>query len=336
MDSGSPHCHVGEAGECCFVFKHLMSGRCPSRGGMAALSVIAALMLAGCNPDAPVSGPQTASGLSSMNVPMEYRARPDGEKIVPMVPSLFLTERNKRQWVAYDGPEEPNTLIVDPYARLLYHVVEPGKAMRFGVAVGKAGRGFAGTARVQVKKEWPGWTPTQNMIRRDPELYGPLAGGLKGGLSNPLGARALYLYRGGRDTMYRIHGTMDPASIGRATSAGCIRLFNQDVMDLYDEMEIGAKVKVRSKAESIAAEGEMVELHTGYVVPATETAVIEADQKAYDEGLIRDLSLVEAEAYARSVAAAEAQAAGLGPEEICAAADAAAARFHPEEMPEEG
>lgn len=255
--------------------------------------------------------------------------------MIPAVNPKYLNERNRRRWVDYAGPEAPGTIVVDPYARLLYHVQEGGRAMRFGIAVGREGRGFHGSATVRRKEQYPYWAPTKNMIRQDPEVYAALAGGLPGGLDNPLGARALYLYRGGRDTMYRIHGTMDPASIGKATSAGCIRLFNQDVMDLFDEMEIGAKVKVRSKAESIAAEGEMVELHTGYVVPATETAVIEADQKAYDEGLIRDLALVEAEAYARSVAAAEAQAAGLSPEEIRAAADAAAAEFHPEEVPEE-
>ena len=110
------------------------------------------------------------------------------------------------------------------------------------------------------------------MIRTEPELYGQFAGGLKGGLDNPLGSRALYLYRNGRDTYYRIHGTMDPSSIGKATSAGCIRLFNQDIMDLFDETDLGARVKVRSQAESVQREGPMIETPEGYVVPASEAA----------------------------------------------------------------
>ena len=296
---------------------------------LAALGLLAAcepVPTASDNPDAPapVAG---AAWVSSRSVPVEYRARPDGEIVVPEISSVFLTQRNRRQWVDYSGPEEANTLVVDPYARLLYHVTEPGRAMRFGIAVGRAGKGFSGDAVVRVKKEWPGWTPTANMIRNDPDLYGPLAGGLQGGLDNPLGARALYLYRGGKDTRYRIHGTMDPASIGRATSAGCIRLFNQDVMDLFEEMEIGAHVKVRSRAESLEYEGEVVELHSGYVVSAKDLAAIEADQKAFEEGRIKDQKLLEEEAHVRAVAAAEAQAAGLSPAEIAEAAKAASEAF---------
>lgn len=294
----------------------------------AALGLLAACEPVPTDSDAPAAAPvQGAAWVSSRSVPVEYRARPDGEIVVPEISAVFLTERNRRQWVDYSGPEEANTLVVDPYARLLYHVTEPGRAMRFGIAVGRAGKGFSGDAVVRVKKEWPGWTPTANMIRNDPDLYGPLAGGLQGGLDNPLGARALYLYRGGKDTRYRIHGTMDPASIGRATSAGCIRLFNQDVMDLFDEMEIGARVKVRSRAESLEYEGEVVELKSGYVVSAKDLAAIEADQKAFEEGRIKDQKLLEEEAHVRAVAAAEAQAAGLSPAEIAEAAKAASEAF---------
>ncbi|WP_328799721.1 L,D-transpeptidase [Sedimentimonas flavescens] len=249
--------------------------------------------------------------LSSAGVPPEYRARQDGERVIPAVNPAYLNERNRRRWVAYNGPEEPGTFVVDPFARLLYHVVEPGKAMRFGIAVGKEGRGFRGDAVIRRKEEYPSWTPTKNMIRQDPEIYGPLAGGLPGGLDNPLGARALYLYRGGRDTMYRIHGTMDPSSIGKATSAGCIRLFNQDIIDMYDEMELGTKVRVRSYEESLEMEGPMVELHSGYLVSASDTAAIAADQAAWEAGLIVDPALTEAQAHAAAAAAAEAQASGV-------------------------
>ena len=119
------------------------------------------------------------------------------------------------------------------------------EAMRYGVAVGQAGKNFQGNATVGRKHAWPSWTPTANMVRTQPELYGPLKGGLRGGVDNPLGSRALYLYRGGRDTMYRIHGTMEPSSIGKATSAGCIRLFNQDIIDLYGRVATPTPIIVR-------------------------------------------------------------------------------------------
>lgn len=208
-------------------------------------------------------------------VPPEYQARrdtgPDGEEIVvPAVKAEYLRDRNRRARVTYNGPEAPGTIVVDPTARFLYHVLENGEAMRFGVAVGEAGKGFRGSAVIKRKAAWPSWTPTQNMIRTMPETYAELAGGLPGGLNNPLGARALYLYRGGRDTMFRIHGTMDPSSIGKATSAGCIRVFNQDILDIYDETELGTKVRVRTPAESLKYEGPLVETPDGFVLPLSE------------------------------------------------------------------
>jgi len=119
-----------------------------------------------------------------------------------------------------------------------------------------------------MKREWPGWTPTANMLRTQPEVYGPFADGVEGGLASPLGARALYLYQNGRDTFFRIHGTNDLASIGNSGSAGCIRLFNQDIIDLYERVERGARVTVRTYAESVAAEGEEL-ANRGEVLPPT-------------------------------------------------------------------
>jgi lipoprotein-anchoring transpeptidase ErfK/SrfK len=120
-----------------------------------------------------------------------------------------------------------------------------GRAIRYRVAVGEAGRNFSGTATVARKAEWPSWVPTRNMINLEPEVYGPFAAGLPGGHEmNPLGARALYLYQGGRDTYYRIHGTPQPWTMGQAFSSGCIRLINEHMIDLYDRVPVGTTVFV--------------------------------------------------------------------------------------------
>ena len=119
-----------------------------------------------------------------------------------------------------------------------------GKARRYGVGVGKAGLAFKGSAEIKRKAEWPSWTPTANMIKREPQKYKRYAKGVPGGPDNPLGARALYLYKGGRDTYYRIHGTTQPNSIGRSVSNGCIRMINDHVIDLYNRVPLGTKVVV--------------------------------------------------------------------------------------------
>lgn len=226
-----------------------------------------AFAVAGCT-DAPQSQAPAAPTVSQVYGP-RVDTGPDGQPInIPAVNRAYLNERNIRARVAYNGSEGPGTIVVDPYARFLYHVLENGEAMRFGIAVGQAGKNFSGTANVNRKAAWPSWTPTANMVRSNPDLYGPVRHGLPGGLENPLGSRALYLYRGGRDTMYRIHGTMDPSSIGKATSAGCIRLFNQDILDLYEETPLGTRVRVRTAAESARIEGPLVETPEGYLRPA--------------------------------------------------------------------
>lgn len=221
-----------------------------------ALAVVAALAACG--------GPQVSKAPPADS---RYAEVIDGEWIIPGVERGYLTERNTRTEVAFTGPEGAGTIVVDPHARVLYHVNGDGTATRYGIAVGREGRGFRGDASVGRTEVWPSWQPTANMIRTDPEIYGPYAAGLPGGLDNPLGARALYLYRGGKDTRYRIHGTNNASTIGRATSAGCIRLFNQDAIDLYNRVEPGAYVHVRSIDESIAYEGELIEDEIGYMVP---------------------------------------------------------------------
>lgn len=198
-----------------------------------------------------------------------YEGIQDGEYFIEPVSAQYLYDGNRRVEVAYTGDEAPGTIVVDIYARKLYLVGDGGTATRYPIAVGREGLSFKGTGVIGRKAEWPSWTPTANMVRTRPDLYAAYAGGLPGGLTNPLGARALYLYRGGRDTMFRIHGTSDSASVGYATSAGCIRLFNQDIIDLYNKVPNGTRVKVRTEAESLALEGPQMSDAYGRLVPAT-------------------------------------------------------------------
>ncbi|TDR84492.1 L,D-transpeptidase [Enterovirga rhinocerotis] len=163
---------------------------------------------------------------------------------VPAVDPTTLKPDYVRQLVDYRTNEKPGTIVVDPHGKFLYLVMEGGQAMRYGVGVGKEGLAFTGTANIARKAQWPRWTPTPNMIRREPDRYGRWAGGVSGGEDNPLGARALYLHKNGKDTLYRIHGTNEPHTIGQAVSSGCIRMMNQDVIDLYRRVPAGSRVVV--------------------------------------------------------------------------------------------
>lgn len=205
--------------------------------------LLVSLTLAGCAGSASQQQSQPVHRVSPQTVAM-YAAQPDGDREIPAVHPAWLSDDRVRQEVDYWSDEKPGTIIVDPWARYVYYILGSNRAIRYSAAVGKEGRGFAGTAYVPVKREWPRWTPTANMIQREPEIYKPLRAGMEGGYDNPLGARALYLYRGGKDTLYRIHGTPYPWTVGTADSSGCIRLYNQDSRDLYDRVELGAKVIV--------------------------------------------------------------------------------------------
>lgn len=163
---------------------------------------------------------------------------------VAAVPSSRLKPQYMRQLVDDPTGQPPGTVVVDPQSRYLYLVQQDGKALRYGVGVGREGMAWSGTATIAYKRQWPRWTPTQDMIAREPEKYQKWANGMDGGDRNPLGARALYLFEGGKDTLYRIHGTNEPWSIGKAMSSGCIRMMNQDVIDLYGRVPDGAKVVV--------------------------------------------------------------------------------------------
>ena len=137
----------------------------------------------------------------------------------------------------------PGAIHVDTADTWLYLILSDGLARRYKVAVGAAGRQFQGAAYVARKAEWPAWRPTPGMIAIEPEVYGPYAAGLPGGHAmNPLGSRALYLYQGGRDTFFRIHGTPQPWTMGQSFSSGCVRLINDHIEDLYERVPLGAWV----------------------------------------------------------------------------------------------
>ncbi|WEX09467.1 L,D-transpeptidase [Chelativorans sp. AA-79] len=174
----------------------------------------------------------------------EYGMVADAGYQLPRIPIYKVPRQYHRQVIKYETGEKPGTIIVDTKEKYLYLVLEDGKAMRYGIGVGREGFEWSGTARVALKREWPTWTPPAAMIKRQPELA-KWARGMPPGLSNPLGARALYLFNKGGDTGYRLHGTPEWWSIGKAMSSGCIRLLNQDIIDLYNRAEVGAKVIVK-------------------------------------------------------------------------------------------
>ena len=181
---------------------------------------------------------------------------------VAAVPVNRGDPRYFRQTVATpaDIPHDPGTIVVDPYDKFLYLVQDNGESIRYGIGVGRQGFAWSGSAQVREKQEWPKWFPPQDMQVRDSEAA-KYADGMDGGPHNPLGSRALYLYEGKcndknvrtpdcRDTLYRIHGTSEPLSIGKAVSSGCIRMWNQDVIDLYNRVPLGTKVVVLSGPET--------------------------------------------------------------------------------------
>ncbi len=156
-----------------------------------------------------------------------------------------------RQEVEYLGAEQPGTVVVDPASRHLYFVEAPGRAIRYGVGVGREGFGWSGTAKINMRRSWPDWVPPKEMVARDPGIRAQLVSTSRGkgvpeGPTSPLGARALYLFADGRDTGYRIHGTTEPETIGTNVSSGCIRMVNQDVIHLYQRAPEGTQVIVLS------------------------------------------------------------------------------------------
>ncbi len=195
------------------------------------------LFLAGCS-------------ATTINPQLNYAALPEEKFPLRQVPIDKIQPELRRTEVDYVTSEKPGTIVVDTPARRLYYVLENGRALRYGIGVGRAGLALSGNAYVGRRAEWPTWTPTANMIRREPHKNLKYAGGMPGGPNNPLGARAMYLYRAGNDTHFRIHGTNQPDSIGHAMSSGCVRMMNHDVIDLYKHVKVGDRVVVIQEAQA--------------------------------------------------------------------------------------
>jgi lipoprotein-anchoring transpeptidase ErfK/SrfK len=206
------------------------------RSGFAVL-LMGSLMLGGC---------MQATLAPSSDASMTSR---DRQLLAhPPYAQAKIPEQYLRHVVDYPRKELPGTILVDSDARYLYYILPGGKALRYGVAVGEEAMAFSGVATVGRTAEWPDWVPTPEIQAR----LGPFPSRIHGGPANPLGARALYLYQGNKDTLYRIHGTNQPEYIGQAISSGCIRMTNADVIDLFDRVQPGATVVVLPPGQSVS------------------------------------------------------------------------------------
>lgn len=208
----------------------LLSRRGLLLGSAASLG---ALALAACSP----------AGMSVADAQRVYGPRPNERFPIPAVNVNKIDPKYYRRTVRYDSKEAVGTIIVDPRNHYVYRIEGDGNATRYGVSVGRAGFLWSGDAYIGRKAEWPIWTPPKEMIERQPEAA-KYAGGMKPGLDNPLGARALYLYQNGVYTLYTLYSTSVPESIGKGVSSGCIGLITQDMLDLYDKTPVNTKVIV--------------------------------------------------------------------------------------------
>jgi lipoprotein-anchoring transpeptidase ErfK/SrfK len=175
-----------------------------------------------------------------------YASIRDEGHTLPAIPYSRIDARYLRQEVDYQTNEAPGTIVVDTKQRFLFLVQPNGRAIRYGVGIGRDGLAWSGRGVIQWKAKWPRWTPPQEMVERQPELrkFAAAAGGADPGLNNPLGARALYIFKDGKDTLYRVHGTPDWQSVGKATSSGCVRMLNQDVIDLFERVPASSPIVV--------------------------------------------------------------------------------------------
>ena len=224
------------------------------RGLLLGASAASAFILTSCASRRTIGEASGLNNSKEVNTALErevdlasaYGPRPDEQFPLPAVNIKEVPEKFYRRFVAYETDEQPGTLIVDTKNFYLYHVESRGYAMRYGVGLGRAGFEWSGRAKVLWKQKWPKWTPPNEMIARDPSLekWSEENGGMPPGLTNPLGSRALYIFEGNVDTLYRIHGTPEHRSIGKAVSSGCVRMINQDIIHLYDRVRTRSNIVV--------------------------------------------------------------------------------------------
>jgi lipoprotein-anchoring transpeptidase ErfK/SrfK len=213
----------------------LQSGRLDRRSFLLGSAAgLGALGLAGC---------ATTDGMSRMEASMLYGPVPDPKFPIPAVDVSKIDPKYYRRTVRYDTREAPGTIIIDPRDHYVYRIEGEGNATRYGANVGREGFLWSGDAYVGRKAEWPIWTPPKEMIKRQPEAA-KYAGGMPGGLDNPLGARTLYLYQNGKYTLYTIYSSSDPESIGTGVTSGCTGLLSQDMIHLYSRTPVKTKVVV--------------------------------------------------------------------------------------------
>lgn len=208
---------------------------------LTAFGLVAALALSGCTTTTTEEGKTETTRIFSDS----YGSVTDAGYALPAIPINKVDKKFHRQIVSYSTTEKPGTIVVNTRERFLYYVLAGGKAVRYGIGVGKQGFAWQGEAYIAWKQAWPTWHPPKEMAERRPDVAQYVEAGMGPGLRNPLGARALYLFNEkGQDTLFRLHGTPEWNSIGTAASSGCIRLMNQDIMDLYERVRPGRGAKV--------------------------------------------------------------------------------------------
>lgn len=219
------------------------------RGFLLGTGGLAATALAGCTTtprNVAVDAPPKADPFYAEI----YGPKPDEQFPLPAIPYEKIDPRFYRQMVDNPTGERPGTIVVDTANHFLYLTYENNQAMRYGVGLGRQGFEWSGQGVIQYKRQWPRWTPPDEMIARQPELapHSAANGGMAPGLMNPLGARALYIFKDGKDTIYRLHGNPEWWTIGKSVSSGCVRLINQDIIDLYNRVPDGTPIVVTSLA----------------------------------------------------------------------------------------
>ena len=207
------------------------------RNALLLCGLAAAVTLAGCS--------SSSTSLPGEKVATNAIFTSDNGYALPAIPIAKVNTKFHRQIVDYATKEKPGTVIVNTPNRFLYYVLPGGKAVRYGIGVGKSGFAWQGEAYIAWKQEWPTWHPPKEMADRKPEVARYVKDGMGPGLKNPLGARAMYLFNDqGQDSLFRLHGTPEWSSIGTAASSGCIRLMNQDIIDLYKRVRPGTSARV--------------------------------------------------------------------------------------------